>query len=273
MIKGLGSLPYEERLRELGLFSFEKRRLGGDLITMFQSLKCGYKEDGDSLFTRSHMEKMRVNGYMLLLGRFRLDTRKIFHNENNQPWESSPQGSGGFPNIGHLRFGWTGCWAISSRWGFCQESLGQVILEVRCNLVFSESMIKVGGMQASTWEPHMMEAECTSSQDDEEPGWNQVPGPLKAKLRDQGWQGNKVPQGDLDPQRKSSGMEVERLSRLAELSRFLPRNTNCGDDVASKRKTWILHYRRWDALTQKFVSMVRKSSNNGVLNGGGLPDH
>ncbi|KAK4814404.1 hypothetical protein QYF61_018163 [Mycteria americana] len=59
MIKGLGSLPYEERLRELVFFSLEKRRLRGDLITMFQHLKGGYKEDGDSLFTRSRMEKTR----------------------------------------------------------------------------------------------------------------------------------------------------------------------------------------------------------------------
>ncbi|GAB0179422.1 mitochondrial enolase superfamily member 1 [Grus japonensis] len=70
MIKGLGSLPHEERLRELGLFSLEKRRLRGDLITMFQYLKGGYKEDGDSLFTRSHMEKTWGNGCKLLLGRF-----------------------------------------------------------------------------------------------------------------------------------------------------------------------------------------------------------
>ncbi|KAM9591203.1 uncharacterized protein ACIBXB_006092 [Morphnus guianensis] len=70
MIKGLGSLPYEERLRELGLFSLEKRRLRGHLITMFQYLKGGYKEDGGSLFTRNHMEKMRGNGYKLLLERF-----------------------------------------------------------------------------------------------------------------------------------------------------------------------------------------------------------
>ena len=70
MVIGLGSLPYEERMRELGLFSLEKRRLRGDLITMFQYLKGGYKEGGDSLFTRSHMEKMRDNGYKLPLGRF-----------------------------------------------------------------------------------------------------------------------------------------------------------------------------------------------------------
>jgi len=58
MIKGQGSLPYEERLRELGLFSLDKRKLRGHLILMFQYLKDDYKEDGDSLFTRSHMEMM-----------------------------------------------------------------------------------------------------------------------------------------------------------------------------------------------------------------------
>ena len=52
------------------MFILEKRRLREDLITMLQYLKGGYKEDGDSLFTRSHMEKMRGNGYRLLLGRF-----------------------------------------------------------------------------------------------------------------------------------------------------------------------------------------------------------
>ena len=87
LIKGLGSLSCEERLRELGLFSLEERRLRGDLVTMFQYLKGGYKGDGDSLLTRSHMEKMRGNGCGLLLGRFWLDTRKIFHNESNQPLE------------------------------------------------------------------------------------------------------------------------------------------------------------------------------------------
>lgn len=47
MVKGLKHLSYIERLRELGMFNLQKRRLWGNLITTFQYLKGTYREDLD----------------------------------------------------------------------------------------------------------------------------------------------------------------------------------------------------------------------------------
>jgi len=52
IIRGLEHLSYKERLRELGLFSLEKRRLREDLAA-FQYLKGDYKKAGEGLFTRA----------------------------------------------------------------------------------------------------------------------------------------------------------------------------------------------------------------------------
>ena len=52
MIRRLEHPSYEERLRELGLFSLEKRGLQGDLAVAFQYLKGAYKQEKEQLFTR-----------------------------------------------------------------------------------------------------------------------------------------------------------------------------------------------------------------------------
>ena len=38
MVKGLKKLPYETRLKKLGIYSLERRRLRGDLIETFKIL-------------------------------------------------------------------------------------------------------------------------------------------------------------------------------------------------------------------------------------------
>jgi len=78
MIRGLEYLYYEDRLREMRLFSLEKRRLQGDLIAAFQYLKGAYRKDGEGLFTRVCSDRTRGKSCKLQEGRFRSDIKKKF---------------------------------------------------------------------------------------------------------------------------------------------------------------------------------------------------
>ena len=79
MMQGLEHhFSYEDRLKELGLFSLEKKTLWGDLIVAFQYLKGACRKDGYHLCSKACCERIRINDFKLWEGRFRLDIRKKF---------------------------------------------------------------------------------------------------------------------------------------------------------------------------------------------------
>ncbi|XP_065763372.1 nephronectin isoform X3 [Muntiacus reevesi] len=61
MIKGLEKKIYDEKLKELGLFSMEKRRLRGKPLLVFKYIKGWYREDGDQLLSTCTKNRTRGN--------------------------------------------------------------------------------------------------------------------------------------------------------------------------------------------------------------------
>jgi len=142
-------LSYKDRLRELGLFSLEKRRLWGDLRAAFQYLTGNDRKEGDRLFSWICSDGTNGNGFKLKKGRFRLDIRKkSFTLRMVRHWNRLPRDVVDAPSpetfkarldqaLGNLMELWCPC-ALQGSWTRLQKSLPTLRF---CDSIINSSLL------------------------------------------------------------------------------------------------------------------------------------
>ena len=119
MVRGLEHLCYEERLRELELFSLGKGRLQGHLLATFQYLKAAYKKAGEGLFTRACRDRISGNAFKMEESRFRLKTEIICY-----------EGAEALDQVAHRSYGCPIPGSVEGQvgWGFEKSGLVEGVL-------------------------------------------------------------------------------------------------------------------------------------------------
>ncbi|KAF4800472.1 hypothetical protein TURU_044488 [Turdus rufiventris] len=89
LVKSLEHKSYEE---QLGVFCLEKRRIKGDLITLYNSLKDGLSQVGISLFFQATSDGMRGHSLKLHQESLRLNImRNSFIGKMTRHWNGLPR--------------------------------------------------------------------------------------------------------------------------------------------------------------------------------------
>ena len=104
MLPGMEGRSYEERLRDLGLFSLERRRLRGDLIETYKMVRGLDRVDRDSLFPLMEKASTRGHGFKLRGGSYRTDVRgRFFTQRVVRDWNALPAAVVDAPSLGAFK--------------------------------------------------------------------------------------------------------------------------------------------------------------------------
>ena len=92
MVKGLGKMSYDKRLKMLGLTTLQQRRLRGDLIEAYKILTGREGVDPESFFTMATSAgRLRGHRLKLYVPRCRMTVRQqFFSNRVLRHWNNLP---------------------------------------------------------------------------------------------------------------------------------------------------------------------------------------